>query len=416
MYSGSIPDVASNVLPFSHAGTMQQPRANTSRVGTLQPLLAGLLAALVGYASTFALILAALAALGASPAQAASGLFALCLALALLNAVAAWRTRTPLSFAWSTPGAAFLLTLGALEGGFAAATGGFLMAAVLVVLAGLVRPIARAVAAIPASVANAMLAGILLTLCLAPLKAIEAEPSLALPIVLAWALGIVFVRRYAVPLAVLVTILVLAFTTRVPPDILDASLPALVPVLPVFTLDAFLRLSLPLFVITMASQNLPGIAVMRANGYPVAPGPQFLATGIASALTALFGGHAVNLAAITAAITAGPEAHADPAARWPAPVAAGVAYLVLGLLAGLAAAFISASPPILIQAVAGLALLSSLAAALAGALAAEDERLPAILTFVTAASGITVFGIGAAFWGLVAGIVLLVLLRWRARK
>jgi benzoate membrane transport protein len=155
---------------------------------------------------------------------------------------------------------------------------------------------------------------------------------------------------------------------------------------------------------------------MKANGYTVAPGPQFLLTGIASAITAVFGGHAVNLAAITAAITAGPEAHPDPAARWPAPVAAGIAYLILGLLAGLAAAFIAASPPILIQAVAGLALLTSLAGALTNALSVEDERLPAVLTFVTAASGITVFGIGAAFWGLVAGIVLLILLRWRQGK
>lgn len=381
----------------------------------LQPILAGLLAALVGYASTFALVLAAYAAMGASPAQAASGLLVLCLALALLNIIAAWRTRTPLSFAWSTPGAAFLLSLGGLDGGFAAATGGFLMAAALVVLAGLWKPFARAVSAIPASIANAMLAGILLTLCLAPLKAIETEPLLALPIVLAWLAGVVLFRRYAVPLAVLVTIIVLAFTTQLPPGALDGSLPLLVPVLPIFTLDAFLRVALPLFVITMASQNLPGIAVMKANGYDVAPAPQFLATGLLSTVAAFFGGHAVNLAAITAAITAGPEAHPDPARRWPAPVAAGMAYLVLGLIAGLAAAFITASPPILIQAVAGLALLSSLAGALANALVHDDERLPAILTFVTAASGITIIGIGAAFWGLVAGIVLLVLLRWRAK-
>jgi benzoate membrane transport protein len=381
----------------------------------LQPILAGLLAALVGYASTFALVLAGLAAVGATPAEAASGLLSLCLALALLNSVAAWRSRTPLSFAWSTPGAAFLLTLGSLEGGFAAATGGFIMAAALVVLAGLWAPVARAVSAIPSSIANAMLAGILLTLCLAPLKAIEAVPALALPIVLAWAIGVVFFRRYAVPLAVLVTIVVLAMTTELPPGALDGSLPALVPVLPVFTLDAFLRIALPLFVITMASQNLPGIAVMKANGYDVAPAPQFVSTGILSGVVAVFGGHAINLAAITAAITAGPEAHPDPARRWPAPVTAGVAYLVLGLIAGLAAAFISASPPILIQAVAGLALLTSLAGALANALARDDERLPAILTFVTAASGITIIGIGAAFWGLVAGIVLLTLLRWRAR-
>lgn len=380
----------------------------------MQPVLAGLLAALVGYASSFTLVLAGLAAVGATPAQAASGLLVLCLTQGALNIVGAWRTRTPLSFAWSTPGAAFLISLGTLDGGFGVATGGFLMAAALVVLAGLWSPFARAVSSIPASIANAMLAGILLTLCLAPVKAIEAEPALALPIVLAWALGIIFVRRYAVPLAVLVTIVVLSFTTQLPPGAFDSTLPALEFVAPVFTLDAFLRVALPLFVITMASQNLPGIAVMKANGYPVTPAPIFIWTGLLSGIAALFGGHATNLAAITAAINAGPEAHPDPARRWPASLTTGVTYLFLGLVAAMAAAFIVASPPILIQAVAGLALLTSLAGALANALGQEEERLPAILTFVTAASGITIMGIGAAFWGLVAGIVLLVLLRWRS--
>ena len=380
-----------------------------------QPVLAGLLAALVGYASTFTLVLAGLAAVGATPAQAASGLLVLCLVQALLNIAGALLTRTPLSFAWSTPGAAFLISLGPLDGGFSAATGGFIMAAALVVLAGLWTPFARAVSAIPASLANAMLAGILMTLCLAPLKAIEAEPQLALPIVFAWVLGVVFFRRYAVPMAVLVTVIVLSLTMQLPPGALDGSLPAPQFVLPVFTLDAFLRIALPLFVITMASQNLPGIAVMKANGYPIRPAPIFVWSGALSAVAALFGGHATNLAAITAAINAGPEAHPDPARRWPASVTTGIAYILLGLIAGLAAAFIIASPPILIQAVAGLALLTSLAGALANALASEEERLPAILTFVTAASGITIIGIGAAFWGLLAGIVLLVLLRWRAK-
>jgi benzoate membrane transport protein len=179
----------------------------------------------------------------------------------------------------------------------------------------------------------------------------------------------------------------------------------------VFTLDALVKVALPLFVITMASQNLTGIAVMRANGYEIdAKGP-FVLTGVASAVVALFGGLTVNLAAITAALAAGPEAHRDPQKRWVAPVAAGFAYFALALLATLAAAFIAASPPILIQAVAGLALLPSLAAALAGGLAAEETRLPAILTFVTTASGITLLGIGGAFWGLIAGIGLMLMLR-----
>ena len=380
----------------------------------LQPIMAGTLAAIVGYASTFTLVLAALTAAGASPQQAGSGLFSVCLALGVLNIVVAFRAKVPISFAWTTPGVAFLLTVGEPVGGFPAVAGAFLVTAALVVLTGLLKPLARLIAAIPSAIANAMLAGMLLTLCLAPVTALAEAPLLAAPILLAWMLGLKFARRYAVPIAVVVTGIVLALTTHLPEGALDGAWPTLLPVMPEFTWDAIVRIGLPLYVVTMASQNLPGIAVMKANGYTLVPAPIFVMTGIASAATAFFGGQTINLAAITAAICAGPEAHPDPQKRWPAPVAAGGTYILLGLAASLAAAFIAASPPILIQAVAGLALLSSLAAALSAALAQEESRLPAILTFVATASGITIFGIGAPFWGLVGGIILLLLLRQQA--
>jgi benzoate membrane transport protein len=238
-------------------------------------------------------------------------------------------------------------------------------------------------------------------------------PTLALPMLAAWIFGLIFARRYAVPLAVAAAALMLTFGTALPAGAIGLRGPPLVFVMPVFTLDALVKIALPLFVITMASQNLTGLAVMRANGYKVDSGPPFVLTGIASAVVAFAGGLTINLAAITAAIAAGPEAHPDPARRWLAPVAAGMSYFVLAVLAGVAAAFIAASPPLLIQAVAGLALLPSLGAALAGALATEEERLPAIVTFVTTASGITLIGIGGAFWGLVVGIVLVAILGWR---
>ena len=389
-------------------------QADATRTGDLvQPILAGVLAALVGYASTFTLALGGLAHMGATPAEAASGLFAVCIALGLLNTIAAWRLKTPLSFAWSTPGAAFLLTLQPIDGGLPAVTGAFLMTAALILACGFIKPFARAVAAIPSPVASAMLGGVLLNLCLAPIKAVGELPWLMLPIMLAWVVGLKFARRYAVPLAVIATAVVLAASAKLPPGTLVVAAPSPVLVLPIFTLEALFKLALPLFVITMASQNLTGIAVMRANGFEVAPGPAFVATGALSAVSAFFGGITVNLAAITAALMAGPEAHADPARRWVAPVASGFTYFALALVATLAGAFIAASPPILIEAVAGLALLPSLASALAGSLQAENTRLPAILTFVTTASGVTVLGIGGAFWGLIAGIVLmLVLRRW----
>lgn len=378
----------------------------------LQPIMAGALAAVVGYASTFTLVLAALTAAGASPQQAGSGLMSVCIAIGILNIVISARLRVPVSFAWSTPGVAFLLTVGEPVGGFPAVAGAFLVAAALIVLTGLIKPLAKLVAAIPAPIANAMLAGMLLTLCLAPINAVAEMPALALPILLAWIVGMRFARRYAVPIAVVVTGIILASTTHLAPGALDGSWPAFVPVMPVFTLDAIVRIGLPLYVVTMASQNLPGLAVMRANGFVLQPAPLFVMTGIASGLTAFFGGHSSNLAAITAAICAGPEAHPDRDKRWPAPVAAGAVYLLLAPAASLAAAFIAASPPLLIQAVAGLALLSSLAAALSAALAMEETRLPAVLTFVTTASGITIVGVGAPFWGLVAGIGMLALLRF----
>ena len=379
----------------------------------LQPVMAGVLAALVGYASTFTLVLTGLGHAGATPDEAASGLFAICLALGLLNTIVTWRLKIPLSFAWSTPGAAFLLTLQPVDGGFAAVAGAFIVVAALVIASGLLRPLARAVAMIPQPVAAAMLAGVLLSLCLAPVKAVGEVPMLAGPILAAWVIGLVFLRRYAVPLAVLVAAIEIGWSMQGSGTSLEVALPSLAFVLPTFTLDALVKVALPLFVITMASQNLTGIAVMRANGYEVDARAPFVLTGAASAAIAFFGGLTVNLAAITAALAAGPEAHPDPAKRWVAPVAAGFTYLALALLATLAAAFIAASPPILIQAVAGLALLPSLASALAGGLTTEETRLPAIVTFVTTASGITLLGVGGAFWGLIAGIGLMLVLRAR---
>lgn len=379
-----------------------------------QPVLAGVLAAIVGYASSFTLVLGGLTHTGATPAEAASGLLAMCLVLALLNVVVVARLRIPLSFAWSTPGAAFLLTLQPIAGGFPAITGAFLVVAGLVLACGVIAPLARAVAAIPTPIAAAMLAGVLLELCLAPVRAVAELPSLALPILAAWVLGLKFARRYAVPLAVAAAIIGLGFGTHLPEGAMTFALPAFTFVAPVFTLEALVKVAVPLFVITMASQNLTGLAVMKTNGYEVDPRVPFVSSGALSAVVALFGGLTINLAAITAALMASSEAHPDPTRRWIAPVASGSVYLLLGLAAGLAATFVAASPPILIEAVAGLALLPSLVAALSSSLAREEARLPAIVTFVTTASGISIAGIGGAFWGLLAGLGLLLALRkWR---
>ena len=381
----------------------------------VQPISAGLLSAIVGFASAFAIVLAGFTAVGATPAEAASGLFAICLGLGLLSIAFGVGTRMPITIAWSTPGAALLIATGAPAGGYPVAVGAFLVAAVLIVVAGIWRPFGRAVAAIPLSLAGAMLAGVLLELCLAPVHAVGALPTLALPVIIAWALALRFARRYAVPIAVVVTAVIVAVATPLPPNALADLAPHPVFVVPVFTLSAAVGIALPLFIVTMASQNVPGLAVLAVNGYKPDVGPILIWTGLGSIATAFAGGHSLNLAAITAALCAGPEADPNPARRWIASTACGVAYLFIACGATFATAFVTASPPLLIEAVAGLALLGSLASALTSALAHDEQRLPAVVTFVTTASGVSFFGIGAAFWGLIAGGALMAVLSLKGR-
>lgn len=375
----------------------------------LQPVLLGLLAAFVGFASSFAVVLQGFTAMGATPEQAASGLVMLCLLMGVLGAGFSLVWRMPISIAWSTPAAALLATTGAPQGGFASAVGAFLAASLLLILAGCWRPFARAVERIPPPIAAAMLAGVLLDLCIAPMRAVGAIPWLALPVVLSWAVMLRVSRLWAVPVAVLVASAALILGPGLPGGGAWEA-PRLVWVTPSFEWGAMVGIALPIFLVTMASQNLPGYAVLQANGYRPQMRPVFLATGAGSFLGAFFCGQLVNLAAITAALCAGPESHPDPAKRWVAGLTASLGYLGFALVAGVAASVVAAAPPLLIQAVAGLALMASLAGALSIALTPEPTRLPAIVTFVVAASGVSVGGIGPAFWGLIAGGALFVLL------
>jgi benzoate membrane transport protein len=381
-----------------------------------QALAAGVLAAFVGFASSFAVIIQGLTGVGASQAEAASGLMALSIAMGICAIVLSLRSKLPISVAWSTPGAALLATTGPVPGGFSAAVGAFLVTGALIVIAGLWKPLGRAVAAIPPALANAMLAGVLLGLCLAPVRAVAELPALGLAIVVVWAVTAKVNRLYAVPAAVVVAMVLIAATTSVPPETLGSLWPNPVLVRPSFSLAALVGIALPLFIVTMASQNIPGMAVLNANGYWPDAGRLFWSTGIFSMAAAPFGGHAVNLAAITAALCAGEDAHPDPKRRSWAAIVAGFVYILFGLMAGAATAFISASPPILIEAVAGLALLGAFGGALLGAVAEPRDREAAVITFLVTASGASFFGISGAFWGLVAGGAILALTRWRSAR
>lgn len=376
----------------------------------MQPFLAGIVAALVGFAGAFTVVLAGLRAAGADEAQAASGLLAVCLASGVVAVVLGLRYRMPISIAWSTPGAALLISAGAPAGGFPAAVGAFLLCGALIVVAGLVPALARLVAAIPSHVAGAMLAGVLLPLCLAPVRAVAEVPLLAAPVVVVWVLVGRFARAWAVPAALVVAVGLIVLTG---PAVVGAA-PTFVWTAPAFEVPALVGIGLPLFLVTMASQNVPGMAVLAQFGYRPPLRPILGATGLATLAGAPFGGHAVNLAAISAALAAGPEAGA-PERRWVASVVNGVGLAVLGLGAGLATAVVVASPPVLIEAVAGLALLGALASSLAAAVADVEGREAAAVTFVVTAAGVAFLGLGSAFWGLLAGAAMTLLHRRRRR-
>jgi len=381
-----------------------------SKSSLLAPIAAGVATAFVGFASSFAVVLKGLTAVGASDAQAASGLMALSIAMGIAGIVLSLWFRMPISGAWSTPGAALLAATGAATGGFAAATGAFLVVGVLLVAAGLVRPFGRAVAAIPSALANAMLAGILFGLCLAPIKALIDTPMAATLVILVWLLVSRWKRLYATPSAAIVAGLVIAFSGQAGALDWTALTPTFVWTAPQLSIEAVVSLALPLFIVTMASQNLPGLAVLSAYQFKPEPGGLIATTGVFTLLAAPFGGHAVNLSAVTAAMCASPDASPDPSKRWIASLTAGFVYLAFGMLAGGVTHFV-AGWPLLIEAVAGLALLNAFGSALHNALADASEREAALATFLVSSSGVAWHGIGGAFWGLLAGGVILVITR-----
>jgi len=381
-----------------------------------QPVGVGIVAALVGFTSSFAVVVAGLTAVGATAQEAASGLLVLCVVQGIGMIWLSRRHRAPLTLAWSTPGAAVLASAGAVAGGWPAAVGAFVVCGALIGLTAAWPALGRLVAAIPVPVAQAMLAGVLLSLCLQPLVAVTTAPLLVGPVIALWLLLARLAPRWATPAAFgLAVVLVLAVVVT-GGGTLGLRPPALVLTAPELTLPAVVGLALPLYVVTMASQNVPGVSVLASFGYAVPWRETLLVTGAGTVVGAFAGGHAVNLAAITAALPASAEAHPDPRRRWVATQSAGWAYLVLAGLSPLVTALVAAAPTGVFEAVAGLALLTTLGAALAAALRDESYRVAATATFLTAASPVVVLGVGSAFWALVVGLVAWALLTpWSPR-
>lgn len=388
---------------------------DATAAGLAQPLGAGVVTALVGFTSSFAVVLSGLTAVGATSAQAASGLLALCVTQGVGIVLLSYRYRMPITLAWSTPGAALLAGAGTIAGGWRAALGAFALTGVLIVITGLWQRLGNLVAAIPVEIAQAMLAGVLLPLCLAPVRAVATSPAVVVPVIVVWLVLQRFAKRWAVIAAFCVAAAGAGLSIVAEHRDLDfaAMAPTVEIGLPQWNWQAMIGIAIPLYIVTMASQNIPGTAVMRSFGYLVPWRAAMTVTGVGTILGAPAGGHTINLAAISAALSAAPAAHPDPKRRWLAACTAGVAYVLLALGSAALVTLVAAAPEGTLETVAGLALLATLAAALAGALRAEEHREAGVITFLVAASGVGFLGVGPAFWALIAGLIVRSALRTR---
>ncbi len=359
-------------------------------------------AAVVGFGGTLALIIAAAQALGATQAETASWVTAVCLAMFFATGYLSWRYKMPIISAWSTPGLA--LIGGSIGFTMPEAVGAFIVTALAIILTGLIKPVSAFVSKIPASIASGMLAGVLFAFLIGAARTIPIDPLFVLPL----AALFFIIRLYNPAMAVLAVLfggVVYAFASGRVASVPSVELSTLTLIMPVFDLRAMIGLALPLYLVTMASQNLPGFAVLRAAGYEPPTAAALQVTGLVSLLSAPFGGHTSNMAAISAAICTGPDAHPDPQKRWLTGPFYALSYLIFAIFGASLVALFAVLPAPLIALVAGLALIGAFTNALSLALKTEKERLAAIVTFAVTASGISIAGIGAAFWALVAGLL-----------
>jgi benzoate membrane transport protein len=377
-----------------------------TRFAPLHSWSSALIAAVVGFGGTIALVIQAMRAFGASVEQTGSAITALCLGIGIGSVALSLRTRLPIVLAWSTPGAALLAATPA-GNAWSTAIAVFLAAALLMIVFGLVPVLGRLAARIPASIASAMLAGVLLPFCLTVFRL--GTDDWLLPAV---AVGVFVFARQRVPLYALLLVVVAAVAlaairgavTRPPPG---ALLGQLLPTVPSGEVGTVLGLALPLFLVTLVSQNLPGLMVLRSAGYEPKPGILLSATGVTWMVFAPFGAHAVNLAAITAAICTSEDAHPDRARRWTVAVIYGGYYLLLAIFSPALVRLFLALPHAVIATITGLALIPALIASIENALSTKDERDAAIVTLLATGSGLVLFGLGSAFWGLVLGFAAL---------
>lgn len=400
-----VPDAGAPATSTSGV-TTEAPASRSLRHDiSLSAVLAGCVAVLIGYSSSAAIIFQAAAAAGADQAQIGSWMWALGIGMGLTSLGLSWRHRTPLLTAWTTPGAALLITQ--LPGvPFEQALGAFVVSSLLLMLVGVSDVMTRLMNAVPASLAAAMLAGILLPFGLDVFKAVEIEPVLPLALLACWIATRRWLPSLAIPVVLVAGIVLTLALGQLDTSSIELALTTPQWTTPQFSLKVCIGVGVPLFLVTMATQNLPGIAIIRSAGFqpPVAAALRW--TGLASLLMAPFGGHGINLAAISAAPCVGEESHRDPQRRYIAGISAGIAYLVLGLLGATVTALFTALPQALVMSFAGLALMGTLGNGLRSAFHSDTDLDAPLVTFLITASSITLLGIGSAFWGLVAGLLI----------
>ena len=381
---------------------------------SLSAFTAGFVAVLVGFTSSVAIVFQAAQAFQATPAQITSWMWALGLGMGLCSLVPSLLLRKPVMVAWSTPGAAVLASAG-LSGGFsmAEAVGAFMVCAVLITLAGVTRWFERVMNRIPTEIAAALLAGVLARFGMQAFAAAQTALPLVLLMLGAYLVARRWIPRYAVVITLALAIAFVALRGEMSWSAIRFELAMPVFTAPQFTLSAAISLALPLFVVTMASQNLPGVAVIRATGYDLPVSRLITMTGLATLVLAPFGGYALNFSAITAAICMGTEAHPDRDKRYTAAVSCGLLYVVIGIFGAVVTGLLTAFPKELVVAIAGLALLGTIGNGLAAALRDEPHREAALITFLVTLSGVVVAGVGSAFWGVVAGSLALFVQQYR---
>ncbi|OCL90142.1 benzoate/H(+) symporter BenE family transporter [Aliarcobacter thereius] len=385
------------------------------KASVVPPIMAGLISVIVNYGGTFILIFQAAQMAGLSPEQTASWVWSISIGVGITGILLSWYTKEPIITAWSTPAAAFLITA-LVTVSYSEAIGAYIISALAFVILGLSGYFEKLIKLIPPGIASGLLAGILLQFGIAAFLNMSITPVLAISLFIIYLLTKRFSPRYAIVSVLVFGFIILTLQSQVNFAGFEFKLAYPLFTEPTFSMNATLSVALPLFLITLTGQYMPGLIILKNDGFKTKAKPILAITGVGSIIMAPFGSHAFNLSSIASAICTGKEAHEDPSKRWIAGVTAGIFYIIVGLFGVTLAAIFAAFSATFISSLAGLALLSTITGSLSSAMSEENTREAAVITFLATAANINIFGISGAFWGLVLGITAYFILNLKLKK